>query len=154
MGIADNPTIVQKLINSTLAGKSTRQLAPELGVDHSTVARALQKPVVRQMLEKAYTDLASLAPHVYTTFESEIKASPEKNDLDGRKLKVSVAKEIAGMIGLSPVRDSHNNVFFTSIIAPVAVSLSPIVTKLLDRIASSNLDEDSLDVEYVESDLA
>jgi hypothetical protein len=147
---ATSPVILQKLVNSTLEGKSTRQIETELGIDHSTVAKALQRPIARQMLEKAYLDMVNLAPHVVGTFTSEIKASPEITDYRGRKLRVEVADKISAMIGLSPVRDSHNNVFFTNIIAPTAVSLSPIVEKLLARLSSSERDEESIDVEYRE----
>ena len=148
MGLADSPTIVQKLIESRVQGESMQNIANDVGVNVSTVSRALAKPVVRQLLEKAYIDLAGLAPHVYGVYASEIQANPET--IDGRKLRLSAAKDVAGMIGLSPVRDSHNNVFFTNIIAPTAVTLSPTVAKLLARLGDGSVDDDSIDVEYVD----
>ena len=149
MSLADNPEIVKRIIKSKIKGNSLRQIEAEVGVSDSTALKVLNKPVARQMLEKAYYDLVQLAPHVYDTFAGEIKAIPAASDMDGRKLRVSVAKEIAAMIGLSPVRDSHNNVFFTNIIAPTQVTLSPLVSKLLSRLTDSSVDEDTVDVEYV-----
>jgi hypothetical protein len=149
MQLADNPQVIKRIVKSRVKGNSTRQIETETGIDHSTVARALNKPLARQMLEKAYYDLVQLAPHVYDTFAGEIKAIPAPSDMDGRKLRVSVAKEVAAMIGLSPVRDSHNNVFFTNIIAPTQVTLSPLVSQLLSRLTDSSVDEDTVDVEYV-----
>jgi hypothetical protein len=134
MGLADNPRIVRKLINSRLNGESTRQIATTVGVDHSTVAKALNKPMVKQLLEKAYYDLACLAPEVYTTYADELKAKPASTD--DRKIKLQAAREVAGMVGLSPVRDSHNNLFFTQIVAPTTITLNPIVGSMVEKMLS------------------
>lgn len=148
--IANNPRIVKKLINSTLEGKSAHQIASDMGVNQTTVSRTLSKPVVRALLEKAYLDLASLAPEVYTAYSDELRAIP--TGIDERKLRLAAAKDVSGMIGLSPVRDSHNNVFFTQIVAPIAIQLSPLVASLLHRIAQAPSEdgEDSIDVDYSE----
>ncbi len=146
MKLASKPKEIKQLISRRVKGESLQSIATDLGVDKSTVSRALNKPVVRQLLERAYADIASLAPDVSRAYQEEIKAIPK--DLDERKLRIAVAKEIAGMIGLSPVRDSHNNVFFTSIVAPTQVHLSPIVARLLDKIADPTLDDEPIDVEY------
>jgi hypothetical protein len=136
MGLADNPRIVRKLINSRLNGESTRQIATTVGVDHSTVAKALNKPMVKQLLEKAYYDLACLAPEVYTTYADELKAKPASTD--DRKIKLQAAREVAGMVGLSPVRDSHNNLFFTQIVAPTTITLNPIVGSMVEKMLSAS----------------
>lgn len=148
MGLADNPRIVQKLIESRMSGHTMKEIASDVDVSEATVSRSLAKPVVRHLLEKAYTDLCSLAPKVTEVYSDAIAGKSE--DLDERKFRLSAAKDVSAMIGLSPVRDSHNNVFFTNIIAPTAVTLSPMVAKLLDKLADSSVDEDTVDVEYVE----
>jgi hypothetical protein len=148
MSIADNPEIAKHIVEQALQGISQRDIAAEYGVNQTTIAKSLKKPVVRALLEKAYLDIASLAPSVATVYSDAIAGKSE--DLDERKFRLGAAKEIAGMIGLSPVRDSHNNVFFTNIIAPTAVTLSPMVARMLDKLADSSVDDDSIDVEYVD----
>jgi hypothetical protein len=149
--LTNNPEITRKLIDLTLQGESTHQIASEMGVNQSTVSRALNKPQVRTLLEKAYLDLASLAPQVYDNYKEEIEQKPVS--IEDRKLRLNATKDVAAMIGLSPVRDSHNNVFFTQIIAPVRVELSPVVAQLLGRIlGEGTYNNDNGEPDWIEAE--
>jgi hypothetical protein len=143
--IAKNPKAISKIINSRAKGESFRTIGEELGVTHSAIAKIAKKPEVRDMISKVYNDLASLAPKVYDTYEEELTKKPR--DVEERKLRFAVAKDLTGILGMSPVRDSQKNFFLTQILQPTQITLSPVVSQLLSAF-DANLQ--ALEAEIVE----
>jgi DNA-binding XRE family transcriptional regulator len=139
--LIDNPKIAKRLVEATLDGVTQRELAAEYGVSQRTIGRALETNQIKQLLQKSYEEIAQLSPHVVDFYREEITRTGTIDiplTLDDRKIKLSVAKEITAASGLSPVRDSHNNLFFTQIVAPTQITINPTIEKLLDRLVDSD----------------
>ena len=149
MSLADSPKVVKAILESRLDGKSQAAIAADYGIAQSTVGLTLNKPAVRAVLEKAYGELVNLAPRVAKVYEEEVFANPES--VSGRELRLRAAKQVAEMVGLSPVRDATNNVFFTQVIGEQHITLNPLVSRAIERLtARIHAEEDPVDVEFEE----
>lgn len=153
LAISDNPSAVKRIVQGVLSGENKTLIANDLGINPSTVHNTLKKPKVKAIIEKAYDDIASLAPYVFKTYNRELTTEPQ--DLDDRKLQVAVAKEVSGITGISPIRDSRSSIFLTNIFAPTQINLHPMVEGMLERLgtklASNALPSGSPD--YTDADL-
>jgi hypothetical protein len=143
--IVKNPKAIAKIVNMRANGESFKSIGEELGVAHTTIAKIAKRPEVRDLISQTYDNLASLAPKVYDTYSEELTKKPR--DIEERKLRFSVAKDLTGILGMSPVRDSQKNFFLTQILQPTQITLSPVVNQLLSAF-SANLQ--ALEAEIVE----
>ena len=133
-----NPAIVKHIAESVLSGRNHTEIAEDYGVDRHTISKAVKSQAVRAQIEKTYNDIVSLAPEVFRVYEEEIKRKPES--ADDRKLRFSVAREVSAISGISPVRDSRSSIFLQQILAPVSVTLSPVVEAAIARLTTPDPD--------------
>jgi hypothetical protein len=144
-----NPAIAKNIAEKVLQGVKHSDIAEEYGVERHTISNAIKSTQVRDLIEKTYNDIAGLAPKVFQVYDEELNRKPTSTD--DRKIRVTVAKEVAGITGISPIRDSRSNVFLTNILNPTVVALSPVVAQALARLGVG-VDEGYVDAELCEED--
>jgi predicted DNA-binding protein YlxM (UPF0122 family) len=123
------PRAIQKIANLRVEGASLQDIATELDVSKMAISKAIKRPEVKTVIEETYNRLAMLTPKVYDAYADEISRKPL--NVDDRKLRLTAARDIAGMTGLSPVRDSRSSFFLTQILNPQVNVVSPVVAQLL-----------------------
>lgn len=163
MSLTNNPKILKHIADRVVEGSTQQEIAEDYGVSQQAISKVigLNKPYIKQLLQKAYDDLVQLSPHVVAFYKEEM--TRETNDIDDRKLKASISKELTGLSGLSPVRDSTNNYFFANIVRNTQINLVPQVKQLLDRliplplspnsINTNSTDADSTDTNYIDEEI-
>ena len=132
MALIDNPKAVKRIVKGVLSNENQTDIARDLGVDRVTISRSLAKPQLKALIEKTYNQIAELSPYVHAVYEDEITRAPVDND--DRKLRLSAARDIAGITGISPIRDSRSSLFLTQIFAPGKIEVHPVVERVLERL--------------------
>ena len=83
-----------RIIAASLAGKSHRQIAREVGADRETVGRILSQSEVQTLLD-AYRDrLRSIVPNALSQFEHELATLPKSKRQHVRKDTLWAAAEV------------------------------------------------------------
>ena len=140
-----NAKIAKSIAESVVNGQTQREIAEDYGVSRHTISKALKTNEIKALVEKTYNDIVSLAPKVYDIYADEITRTPAT--AEDRKLRVAVARDVASISGISPIRDSRSSVFLQQILAPVSVSLSPVVELAIARLLGPAEPSDIIDVE-------
>jgi hypothetical protein len=133
-----NPAIVKHLAESALSGRNFTEIAEDYGVHPQTISKAIKSQAVREQIEKTYNDIVGLSSKVFDVYKEELDRKMESED--ARKLRFNVAKEVASISGISPVRDSRNSVFLQQILAPTQINISPLVSGAIDRLLGEVVD--------------
>lgn len=141
--LVNNPKIVKSIAESVVSGRNQTEIAEDYGVDRHTISRAVKSKQVREEIEKTYNKIVGLSPEIFRIYEEEINRPVFT--VDDRKLRLQVAKEIASISGISPVRDSRSSIFLQQILTPVQVQLSPVVEDVISRLLSPPVDAEVLD---------
>ena len=97
------PAKIKTATKRTLKGDTTRAIAHDLGVDHNTVARAINKPEIREIIEREAAAIISqgLEPARKTLIKlAEAGTKAESEPVD-KKLALDASKHITSIAGLS-----------------------------------------------------
>ena len=146
--IAGKLPILKDIADRLVSGENTSVIAEDYHVTPQTVRAAARSTEVRALIEKAYNDIAGLAPKVFDVYHDEINRSPAT--AEDRKIRLQATRDVAGITGISPVRDSRSSVFLQQILAPVSVSLSPMVELAIARLLGPAEPSDIIDVEPID----
>ena len=98
-----SPAKIKTATKRTLKGDTTRAIAHDLGVDHNTVARAINKPEIRAIIEREAAELINrgLKPARRTLTRLAAEGNKAGTDIALQKLSLDASKHITSIAGLS-----------------------------------------------------
>ena len=126
------PAKIKTATKRTLKGDTTRAIAHDLGVDHNTVARAINKPEIRAIIEREAAAIITegLEPARKTLTRLARVGNKATGDLAETKLSLDASKHITSIAGLS------GNAPGTIINQLIQINSDPETTKEIQNLKS------------------
>lgn len=142
-----NPSQIATLTECTIKGMPTREIAPIIGVSHTTVSRTQQKPDIKAKVEAGITKLINrgLNPSINTLCRFAAMGNTKSivYDKDMAKLSIDASKVILSHANGSGPQTIINQLIYSQ---GTHTQTDPASLEMINRALGISQEEDVIDV--------